>query len=315
MTELRRMAYLSVAASVVTMGLKFLAFWLTDSVSLFSDAAESSVNLLAGLIALAAVTIAHRPADDDHAYGHYKAEYFSSGAEGTLILVAAATIVYAAVGRFLSPAPLPDLGPGLLVAAAAAGVNWVVATAMLRVGQQYDSITIEADAQHLMTDVWTSGGVIAGLVVVMLFPQWTVLDPLIACVVAIRIVYTGVDLVARSVHGLMDLSLPAGERARIEEALREACGSDASWHNLRTRKSGSRRFIDLHLTVRGATTVQEAHDLCNSIEAAIGARLPNAHATIHVEPEEDESSWDTPLGGPGTGANHAVDRVGTAPEH
>lgn len=315
MTELRRMAYLSVAASLVTMGLKFLAFWLTDSVSLFSDAAESSVNLLASLIALAAITIAHRPADDDHAYGHDKAEYFSSGAEGTLILVAAAMIVYAAVGRFLNPAPLSDLGPGLLVSAAAAGVNWVVATAMLRVAQQYDSITIEADARHLMTDVWTSGGVIAGLLVVMLFPQWTVLDPLIACIVAIRIVYTGVDLVARSVHGLMDLSLPAEERAQIEEALQETCGPHASWHNLRTRKSGSRRFIDLHLTVPGATTVQEAHDLCNSIEAAIGARLPNAHATIHVEPEEDETSWETPLGSPGNDANPAVDRVDTAPEH
>lgn len=315
MMALRRMAYLSVAASLVTMGLKFLAFWLTGSVSLFSDAAESSVNLLAGLIALAAVTVAHRPADEEHTYGHDKAEYFSSGAEGALILVAAATIVYAAVVRFAHPTPLADLGPGLLVAAAAAGLNWLVATVMLRVGRQYDSITIEADAHHLMTDVWTSGGVIAGLVVVMLLPQWAVLDPVIACVVAVRIVYTGVDLVRRSVHGLMDVALPPAERAVIEEALREACGSQASWHNLRTRKSGSRRFIDLHLTVPGATTVQAAHDLCNQIEAALEGRLANTHATIHVEPEEDASSWEGMLFEPEVRTLPAVDRSRPAPEH
>jgi cation diffusion facilitator family transporter len=315
MMALRRMAYLSVAAALVTMGLKFLAFWLTGSVSLLSDAAESSVNLLAGLIALAAITVAHRPADEDHAYGHDKAEYFSSGAEGALILVAAATIAYAAIERLANPAPLADLGPGLLVATAAAGVNWVVATVMLRVGRRYDSITIEADAHHLMTDVWTSGGVIAGLLVVLLSPSWAILDPLIACVVAIKIVYTGVDLVRRSVHGLMDVALPPAERAIIDEALREACGSGAAWHNLRTRKSGSRRFIDLHLTVPGATTVQAAHDLCNGIEAAIEGRLANVHTTIHVEPEEDASSWEGMLFEPAGPAPPAVDRPRPETEH
>ncbi len=219
MMALRRMAYLSVAAALVTMGLKFLAFWLTGSVSLFSDAAESSVNLLAGLIALAAITVAHRPADEDHAYGHDKAEYFSSGAEGALILVAAATIAYAAIERFANPAPLADLGPGLLVATVAAGVNWVVATVMLRVGRQYDSITIEADAHHLMTDVWTSGGVIAGLLVVMLSPSWAILDPIIACVVAVKIVYTGVDLVRR-LAGV--LAQPAHPQVRLAPVHRPA---------------------------------------------------------------------------------------------
>jgi cation diffusion facilitator family transporter len=273
------------------------------------------VNLLAGLIALAAITVAHRPADEDHAYGHDKAEYFSSGAEGALILVAAATIAYAAIERFANPAPLADLAPGLLVATVAAGVNWVVATVMLRVGRQYDSITIEADAHHLMTDVWTSGGVIAGLLVVMLSPSWAILDPIIACVVAVKIVYTGVDLVRRSVHGLMDVALPPAERAIIDEALRQACGSQASWHNLRTRKSGSRRFIDLHLTVPGATTVQAAHDLCNGIEAAIEGRLANVHTTIHVEPEEDASSWEGMLFETAGPAPPAVDRPRPAPEH
>jgi cation diffusion facilitator family transporter len=290
------MAQLSIAAAIGTMALKFTAFWMTGSVSLYSDAAESSVNLVAGLIALAAVTIAERPADDDHAYGHDKVEYFSSGAEGALILVAAATIVYASARRFLAPAPLVALGPGLAVAGVAAAVNWLVARAMLRVGRQYDSITIEADAHHLMTDVWTSGGVIAGLLVVMVAPPgWAILDPVIAMLVAIRIVHTGVDLVRRSVLGLMDTALPAEERQRIDQAVREVAGATADYHGLRTRKSGSRRFVDLHVTVPGATTVGEAHDLCNRIESAIGAQLANVVTTIHVEPQEDESSWDEPL--------------------
>jgi cation diffusion facilitator family transporter len=287
------MAQLSVAAAIVTMGLKFTAFWLTGSVSLYSDAAESTVNLVAGLLALAAVTIAGRPADESHAYGHDKAEYFSSGAEGALILVAAGTIIYAAIARLLHPEPLVDLGAGLLIAAVAAGVNWLVARTMLRIGRQYDSITIEADAQHLMTDVWTTGGVIVGLVVVMLTPPaWAVLDPIVAVVVGARIVHTGFDLLRRSVGGLMDTALPAEERALIDEAVRAVVGRGADYHRLRTRKSGARRFIELHLTVPGATPVQEAHDLCNRIEAAIDARLSNTHTTIHVEPEEDASSWE-----------------------
>ena len=293
MIALRRMAYLSIAASLATMGLKFTAFWLTGSVSLFSDAAESSVNLVAGLIALAAVTVAGRPADEDHAYGHDKVEYLSSGAEGALILVAAVTIIYAALERFVNPAPLADLGPGLVVSAVAALVNWLVARTMLRVGHQYDSITIEADARHLLTDVWTSGGVIAALLIVMVTPpSWAILDPVIACVVGAKIILTGIELVHRSYHGLMDTALPAEERRLIDTSVREAAGSAAAYHNLRTRKSGARRFVDLHLTVPGATTVQEAHDICNQIEAAIESQLPNVHTTIHVEPEEDPSSWE-----------------------
>ena len=164
------------------------------------------------------------------------------------------------------------------------------------------SITIEADAHHLMTDVWTSTGVISGLLVVMASPpEWAILDPLVAVAVAVRIVLTGLDLVQRSVRGLMDVALPPEERQGIEEVLRETCGSQAAWHNLRTRKSGSRRFVDLHLTLPGATTVLEAHNLCNRIEVALEARLAKLHATIHVEPEEDPSSWegmDLPPGDP-----------------
>jgi cation diffusion facilitator family transporter len=293
------MAQLSIAAALATMGLKFTAFWLTGSVGLYSDAAESTVNLVAGLIALAAVTIALRPADAEHSYGHDKVEYFSSGAEGALILVAAVTIVYAALDRLLEPRPLEDLGPGLAVAGVAAAINWLVARSMLRVARQYDSITIEADAHHLMTDVWTSAGVIAGLVVVLAAPGWAVLDPLIAGVVAARIVVTGLHLVRRSVDGLMDAALPPAERELIAEAVRTGAGTAASFHNLRTRKAGSRRFVELHLTVPGATSVQQAHDLCNQIEAEIEARLPRVHTTIHVEPLEDASSWDGPVFSPG----------------
>jgi len=295
----RRMAQLSIAASLATMALKFGAFWLTGSVSLYSDAAESTVNLVAGLIALAAVTIAMRPADEDHTYGHDKVEYFSSGAEGALILVAALTIIYAAAHRFVAPQPLSGLGPGLLVAALAAAINWLVARTMLRVAHQYDSITVEADAHHLMTDVWTSAGVIGGLLIVLAVPQWAILDPLIACLVAARIVHTGVDLMRRSVHGLMDVALPTGERELIAAAVREGAAGAASFHGLRTRKSGARRFVDLHMTVPGATTVQQAHDLCNRIEAEIDHRLPRVQTTIHVEPEEDASSWDGPVFSPG----------------
>ncbi len=298
MTALHRMALLSIAASLATMGLKFWAFYLSDAVSLYSDAAESSVNLVAGLVALAAVSIASRPADSSHSYGHDKAEYFSSGVEGGLILVAAGTIIYAAVHRFLRPAELMDLGPALLIAVAASGVNLVVARVMLRVARHYDSITIEADAHHLMTDVWTSAGVVAGLTVVLFAPPGlAILDPIIAVVVALNIIRTGAMLLRRSAAGLMDAALPEPEQALIEQAIVRGAGENAVYHGLRTRKSGPRRFVDLHLLVSGATTVKQAHDLCNKVEREIRASLANAEITIHVEPREDSSSWDYPEGG------------------
>lgn len=282
-----RMAYLSIVTSIATMALKFGAWRLTGSVSLFSDAVESLVNLAAGLIALAALIIASRPADVDHAYGHDKAEYFSSGAEGALILVAAASIIYAAVGRFLHPAALENLGPGLMVSLLAAALNFATARAMLKVGTQYDSITLEADAKHLMTDVWTSVGVVAGLGVVMFAPlSWQILDPLMAVAVGLNIVYTGFILLRRSWSGLMDAALPVDEVGRIEAEIGKILPDGASFHDLRTRKSGSRRFIDFHLLVPGAGTVNEAHALCDRIEEAIERTLPNTAVTIHVEPLE-----------------------------
>jgi len=288
MSVLQRMALLSIAASLVTMALKFGAWFLTDSVSLFSDAAESLVNLAGGLVAFGALTIAARPADDDHAYGHDKAEYFSSGVEGTLILVAAASIIYTAVERFFHPQALHDLGPGLLVSFIAALVNFATARVMLAVAVKHDSITLEADAKHLLTDVWTSAGVLGGLVVVMFAPpSWQILDPIMAVAVALNIVVTGVMLMRRSMAGLMDASLPQDEVLRIQAEVQAQLPPRASIHDLRTRKSGPRRFIEFHLLLPGATSVSDSHALCDRLEAAIDAVLPKTFVTIHVEPQEN----------------------------
>lgn len=283
----RRMAYLSIVTSIATMALKFGAWYLTGSVSLLSDAVESLVNLAAGLIALAALVVASRPADVDHAYGHDKAEYFSSGAEGALILVAAVSIITAAVGRFLHPAALENLGPGLMVSLFAAALNFATARAMLKVGAKYDSIILEADAKHLLTDVWTSVGVVAGLGVVMFAPpSWQILDPLMAVAVGLHIIFAGVHLLRRSWSGLMDAALPVDEVGQIEAEIGKLLPDGTSFHDLRTRKSGSRRFIDFHLLVPGESTVNEAHALCDRIEEALKRTLPNTAVTIHVEPLE-----------------------------
>jgi cation diffusion facilitator family transporter len=289
MTETRKMALLSIAASIVTLLLKFGAYFLTGSVSLLSDAAESLVNLTAGLVAFGALTLADKPADDDHAYGHGKAEYFSSGVEGVLILVAAVAIIATAVERFLSPVPLRELGPGLLASIAASGINFAVARIMLKAAARHDSITLEADARHLLTDVWTSAGVVAGLAVVMFAPPaWQVLDPIMAVLVALNIVGTGIGLLRRSWDGLMDKSLPDAELRELEGAIRAQLPSDASYHGIKTRKSGARRFVEFHLTLPGHTSVDASHNLCDRVENAIGLALPRVHVTIHVEPAEKQ---------------------------
>ncbi len=290
MKETRHIALLSVAASLITLALKFGAYFFTDSVSLFSDAAESLVNLTASLAAFGALTLASQPPDDTHAYGHDKAEYFSAGLEGGLVLVAAISIMYMAVTRFLHPVPLSDLWIGMPLALAAAGVNYGIAVVMLRAAQTHDSITLEADARHLLTDVWTTAGVLAGLLMVALAPPgWEILDPLLAAAVGLHIVGTGVGLMRRSWQGLMDASLPIPERGEIQAAILGELPREASFHDLRTRKSGSRRFIEFHLLVPGAWSVDEAHGLCDRIEAAIGARLAKTSVTIHVEPAESDT--------------------------
>ena len=282
-----RVILLSVCASIITMALKTAAYAFTGSVSLLSDALESSVNLVAALVAFIALTIADRPADQSHSYGHDKAEYFSSGVEGAMILVAAVLIVYTAVERFLHPTRLTDLGLGLAIALIAAGINFGVSRFMLRMARRHDSIALEADAHHLMTDVWTSVGVVAALgVVAFAPPQWVILDPIIAALVGLNIIRTGVSLIRRSMAGLMDSSLPADEIQKIEEAVRASLDPGTAFHGLRTRKSGSRRFVDLHVTVPGNLSVVEGHDRCGGIEAAIESRLPKASVSTHLEPED-----------------------------
>ena len=299
----RRMALLSIATSLATLGLKFGAYFLTGSVSLLSDALEAFVNLAAGMIAFGALTIAARPADAGHSYGHDKAEYFASGVEGVLILFAAGSIAYAAALRLFSPEPLEHLGFGIAVALIAAAANYATARLMLDVARRHDSITIEADARHLMTDVWTTAVIVLGLLVVWIAPQWQVLDALMAIGVALHIVFTGVDLLRRSANGLMDAALPDGEIARIDQVIDARMPAGAGYRALRTRKAGSRRFIEFSLLVPGATPVSDAHRLCDRLEAALEEALPNASVLIHVEPREDRADAPAPFGAPdGKGA-------------
>jgi cation diffusion facilitator family transporter len=280
------MALLSIATSIATLALKFGAYFLTDSVSMLSDALEALVNLAAGLVALTALTIAARPADDRHTYGHDKAEYFSIGVEGTLILFAAVSIIYAGWNRFLHPAPLENLGLGIFVGLLAAAMNFTTARLMLKVAARHDSVTIEADAKHLLTDVWTSAGVLGGLLVIAFLPGWQILDALIAIAVGLHIVVTGVDLLRRSIDGLMDVALSPQEIAKAEELIRAGLPAGASFHALRTRKAGATRFIDFHLLLPGDTSVRESHALCDRLEESIAGNLAKASVTIHVEPQE-----------------------------
>ena len=280
----KRMAVLSIATSIATLGLKFAAYALTDSMGLLSDALEALVNLAAGVVALGVLWVAEQPADEDHAYGHEKAEYFSSGVEGGLILIAAAGIIWAASTRLVHPAELQRLGPGLFVAALAAAMNLVTARLMMRVAREHDSITVEADAHHLMTDVITSIGVITGLLIIMFAPAAKILDPLIAIGVAVHIAWVGVSLLRRSVDGLMDKSLPPDEINLVNTTLAATLRPTDRVAQLRTRKAGSRRFIEFKLHVPDLDTVASAHDACDALEHALGRALAKTVVTIHVEP-------------------------------
>ncbi len=283
---------LALGAALGTLALKGFAYWLTGSVALLSDAAESLINLTAAVIALIALEIASRPADATHAYGHEKAEYFSSGVEGVLILGAAAGISYKAWERLWNPVPLTDLPEGLGISVLAALINGGVALALLRMARRHDSITLEAHAKHLLTDVWTTAGVVGGLGAALLTGGWW-LDPVLALIVALNIVVSGVELLKRSVQGLMDHALPPEELQTIERVLqRYTEDGRVAYHRLRTRRAGRKRFIDFHLLVPGDRTVQETHDLCERIEAELREALGEASITIHVEPLEDPASFD-----------------------
>lgn len=288
--DLARYAWISIAAAAATMALKAEAYGLTRSVGLLSDALESGVNLAAGLVALTTLTIGARPPDEDHAYGHAKAEYFSSGVEGGLILIAAGTMVFSAASRLLSPVPLVHLELGLAVSLLASLVNFGVARVLARVGRKYRSIALEADAQHLLTDVWTSAGVLVGLGAVAL-TGWDFLDPLIALAVAGQISWSGLRLVQRSALGLMDTALPPHELQAIQGVLGRYTEEGIRYHALRTRQAGARSFISLHVQVPGRWTIQRGHNLLESIERDLRQAVPMGVVFTHIEPVEDPTSW------------------------
>lgn len=297
---LTRYAWLSIGAALFTMGLKAAAYFFTGSVGLLSDAAESIVNLVGAGVALAMLTIASRPADEEHAYGHSKAEYFSSGIEGTLILIAAGSIAVAAVQRLIHPRPLEQVGLGLLVSGAASLLNLAVGQLMIRVGKRRYSITLEANGKHLMTDVWTSVGVLVGVGAVSL-TGWGWLDPVVALAVAANIIWSGVQIVRRSASGLMDTALPVEQQELIRGILEKYRQSGIDFHALRTRQAGARAFVSFHVLVPGEWTVQRGHDLLEEIEADLRAALPNLVAFTHLESLSDPVSWeDTELDRPHT---------------
>jgi cation diffusion facilitator family transporter len=249
------------------------------------------VNLAGGIMALAMLTIAARPADEDHAYGHGKAEYFSSGVEGGLILVAAVGIVVVAIQRLLAPRPLEEIGLGLAVSIVASLINLGVALLLLRAGRRHNSITLEANAHHLLTDVWTSAGVLAGVALVAL-TRWYWLDPVVALAVAANIVWTGVRIVRRSVGGLMDVALSAADMAAVRQVLQTYEQSGIQFHALRSRQAGARKFVSTHVLVPGHWTVQRGHELLDQIEADIRRVLPDATVFTHLESLDDPASWE-----------------------
>ena len=290
-SSLTRFAWLSIAAAVLTIALKVAAYLITGSVGLLSDAIESIVNLIGGIMALAMLTVAARPADEDHAYGHSKAEYFSSGVEGSLILVAAISIGVAAAQRLITPRPLEEVGLGLAISVVASLVNLGVALLLLRVVKKHNSITLEANARHLLTDVWTSVGVIVGVTVVAL-TDWERLDPIVGLLVAANIVKTGVGIVRRSILGLMDTALPGEDIEQVHKVLQSYRADGVQFHALWTRQAGARKFISMHVLVPGNWTVQRGHELLDRIEADIRRALPESVVFTHLESLDDPASWD-----------------------
>lgn len=293
--NLTRFAWLSIAAAVATIGLKFGAYLLTGSVGLLSDAAESVVNLVAAVVALIALSIAARPADDKHHFGHSKAEYFSAVVEGVMIFIAAAFIIVEAVRRYLDPMPLDNVGIGLGISVLASVVNGGVALVLMRAGRQHRSITLTADGKHLLTDVWTSVGVVIGVLLV----AWTGilrLDPIIAFLVGLNIIWTGWHLISASVSGLMDSALDPETQQVVDETLAEFTADEVRFHAVRTREAGHRRFVTLHVLVPGSWTVARGHDLAHRVEQRLTERIEHVDVATHLEPIEDPRAYERDLG-------------------
>ena len=288
-TSLTRFAWLLIAAAIGTMLLKGVAYWLTGSVGLLSDALESLVNLAGALMALAMLSVAARPPDEDHAYGHSKAEYFSASAEGALIVVAALAIAVTAIDRLLNPRPLEQVGLGLAVSVVAALLNLAVAIVLLRAARTHRSATLQASAHHLLTDVWTTGGVLVGVGAVAL-TGWLALDPLVALGVAVNIVWTGTRILRDSVAGLMDAALPVAEQRVLRDLLAGYAKEGIEYHALRTRRAGAHRFVSVHVLVPPEWTVQKGHDLLERIEGDIRRALQPVSVLTHLEPLGDPAA-------------------------
>ena len=293
--SLVRFVLLSVGTSLVVLALKFGAYWFTGSVALLSDAIETCVNLVAALVALAVVAYAEHAPDAEHNFGHDKAEYFSSGIEGTLIFVAALGIVWTALPRLFVPQPIGKIELGLVLSVLATLGNAACAWILLRAAREHRSIALEADAKHLLSDVWTSVGVMVG-VVLAYATGWALLDPLLALAVAVNVLFSGWDLLRRSFDGLMDRALSEAEVAAIIEALERIKSKGYDYHQLRTRQSGRRSFVDVHILVPGRLSVQEGHDVVEEVEADIRRAVPHAEVLTHLEPLEDPRSWENPTG-------------------
>lgn len=291
----RAYAVLSIVAALCTIALKGFAYWFTGSVGLLSDAMESCVNLLAALVAFWMLSLAVKPPDDDHPYGHSKAEYFSSGTESALIVLAAISIAVAAVPRLLHPQPIQQMGLGLGLSLVATAVNAGVAWILLKAGDRLNSITLRADAHHLLTDVWTSAGVLLGILLVKA-TGWLFLDPLIALAVAANIIWAGFRLLRESGSGLLDQAIPEPEQRQVKAILERYEASGIRFHALRTRMAGARRFISLHVLVPATWTVSKGHNLCDQLEVEIARSLPHTIVITHLEPLNDPlSEMDTLL--------------------
>ena len=282
---------LSIAVALATIALKAGAWWFTDSVSLLSDALESLVNLAGAMFALLMVTVASRPADEGHPYGHHKAEYFSSGFEGVLIFAAALGIIWAAVHRFLDPQPIDAIGLGIALSVVGSALNGALAWAMFRKAREHRSVALEADARHLVTDVWTSAGVVVALVAVH-WTGWLWLDPAMAILVALNILREGTSLVRRSADGLMDPALEPEVLHDIEEVLESFRHPTIRFDHVSTRRAGQRRFVDLHMHMPASWTLGRAAALRTSVEQALMSAVPGLRATIQLLPTDVEAHFD-----------------------
>lgn len=288
--SLTKYAWLSVGAAALTFLIKLAGAYVSGSVGLLSDALEGVVNLVAAAIALIILKIVAQPPDESHPYGHDKAEYFSSGIESTLIIIASLGILYTAVRSLLNPEPLEEVGLGLALAVLASLINLLVGQIMIRAGKKNDSITLEANGRHLMSDVWTSVGVVLGVTLAVI-TGLQILDPLIAIAVGLHVGWSGIKIFRRSVTGLMDSPIAKDERQIVEEILDKSCTEGIEWHALRTRQAASRRFIDVHVLVPGVWSVQKSHDLAEKLEMEIREKIDFSTVMVHIEPVEDERSW------------------------